>query len=265
MSDKSDDSTRAADDDLVERVVAEMEARGMQAPEPESEPAFKPPDDPPHLRLWRLIIERRDALAHDLREWKRFEHRQKKSACRAAPEDHAYVESCVQAAHDRLQAFDRRLKQGERESANDRGLSLRQLRELVEEAEVGSRNNAKDAVVKWLRSRKDPAFEPMMRSYAEAALRSLRYPHECSLDAPSRTRIAVRCGRSLSTVSRAYRGVRVAATSRQSIVEAARELGLPEPPDLETLRVAATGDITASGSHERVAKRMITKVLSKKG
>lgn len=173
----------AADVALDAWLEERRRAREAQRP---SVPPIDVPEEPEQLNLWRQIATRRDAIVATIVSWERFRSEQRAAFVHVGPSSaqeiqrsEVIIDGHLSSLRKRLRDLDREILKGTREDANaEKGITLLQLRALVQEAEGATRKAVEAAIVDWLKDRENP----VRKHHAEALLRSANWPSEAPVD-----------------------------------------------------------------------------------
>lgn len=154
------------------------------------------PPAPEHLQLWLAVGARRAGLVATI---------EKCETTAADPQQGAHwrrLEARTAATlRDRLAELDRVVSFGARDNASERGLTIRQLRDLLDEESRAAQEDARVAVLAWLKNRDDLTAE-----WAADAIEWFRYlrcglckavtvGELCALEASARAARSGRTGR----------------------------------------------------------------------
>lgn len=138
------------------------------------------PPEPPQLTLWRKILLYRRSLVREIRLWDRPDHPAARDVRKIARIYGGHgltdrrlaeidTEAAARAAHfrQRLKALDDAIAKGSRDDADERGLSMRQMQDLLDVEQQLAIKKARAAVCRWLKA---PA-DRLERHAAEWAIR----------------------------------------------------------------------------------------------
>jgi hypothetical protein len=135
--------------------------------------ASKPiPELPEYAKLWREVLERRDALVKQIRTWERSDHPLAVELAKVVKlygghglTDRALAEREQNAAANaeqfrmKLRKLDAALARGGRNGGDERALSVKQLRALIDADRSERAPEAVKAVAAWLRTPDDPVLK----------------------------------------------------------------------------------------------------------
>jgi hypothetical protein len=142
---------------------------------------FALPAEPDVVSLWRRVIAVRDARAQAVCDWRETARSERTTPWAddelsvsdvAFQHEPSVAEGAVKSALARLQKMDRKLDRGARDHSDERALTTRALRELIDDDVRACAAEARKALAEWIRNEATRG-DKLRRQFAEMRVRDL--------------------------------------------------------------------------------------------